>query len=155
LKAVNPCNCGYLGHHNGRCRCTADQVARYRSRISGPLLDRIDLRVEMSALSEADLFSAKSGESSAAVRMRVTRARQAQLDRQGSPNAQLAPSALQEHAQIDSDGKRLLRDAIRTLNLTARAHHRIIRIARTIADLEAWANIHPQHIAEALHYRGS
>ncbi len=153
--ATRPCHCGYLGHYSGRCHCTPGQVARYRSRISGPLLDRIDLRIEVPALTEGELLRAGKGESSHVVRTRVAGAREIQLRRQGIANAQLSVRALEEYAPVDDEGKRLLRDATCTLNLSARAHHRVIRVSRTIADLEECATIRSEHIAETLLYRGN
>jgi magnesium chelatase family protein len=154
VAAMNPCPCGYLGHYSGRCRCTPDQIARYRSRISGPLLDRIDLQVEVPALPEADLVCGQQGESSKAVRQRVERARGMQLRRQGLPNAQLAGREIEERAQIDAEGRRLLRDAVSRLGLSARAYHRVLKVARTIADLQQSCEVRSQDVAEALQYRG-
>jgi magnesium chelatase family protein len=153
IAAMNPCNCGYLGHYSGRCRCTPDQILHYRGRISGPLLDRIDLHVEVPALAEADLVASAQSESSSAVRERVTRARAAQLRRQGAPNAHLAGRAIEERARTEPEGRQLLRGAISRLGLSARAHHRVLRIARTVADLEQCADVLSEHVAEALRYR--
>jgi magnesium chelatase family protein len=153
VAAMNPCNCGYLGHYSGRCHCTPDQVARYRARISGPLLDRIDLHVEVPALPHADLVCAQQGESSKAVRERVERARAMQLLRQGFPNAQLAGREIEEHARLDAEGRGLLRDAHSRLGLSARAHHRVLKVARTIADLQQRSEVRSQDVAEALRYR--
>jgi len=153
-RATRPCKCGYLGHHSGRCHCTPDQVARYRAKISGPLLDRIDLHVEVPALPEADLVSAQHGESSKAVRERVEGARRMQLRRQGFPNALLTGRGIEERARIDAEGRGLLRDALSRLGLSARAHHRVLKIARTIADLQLRSEVRSQDVAEALRYRG-
>src|SRR5438128_5871713 len=111
VAAMNPCPCGYLGHFAGQCRCSPDVVARYRSRISGPLLDRMDLHIEVPALSHDDLAGANTGETSSQVRDRVVRARRRQLDRQGMPNARLAGGEIEERARPDADGRRLLRGA--------------------------------------------
>ncbi|MGZ5099816.1 MAG: YifB family Mg chelatase-like AAA ATPase [Usitatibacter sp.] len=154
VAAMNPCNCGYLGHYSGRCRCTPDQIARYRGRISGPLLDRIDLQVEVPALAEADLVCGQPGESSKAVRDRVVGARAMQLRRQGLPNARLAGRETEERARVDAEGRRLLRDALSRLGLSARAHHRVLKVARTIADLQQSSEVRSQDVAEALRYRG-
>ena len=154
VAAMNPCNCGYLGHYSGRCRCTPDQIARYRGRISGPLLDRIDLQTEVPALAEADLLGAALGESSRTVRERVVRAREIQLDRQGAPNAQLAGREIEERARTNSEARRLLRDAISRLGLSGRAHHRVLKVALTAADLEQAPEVRLEHVAEALQYRG-
>ena len=154
VAAMNPCRCGYLGHYSGRCRCSPDQISQYRSRISGPFLDRIDLRVDVPSLRNDELLDARRGESSSVVRGRVVRARQLQLVRQGKANAQLSAREMEDHTRIDADCARLLRDAISKLSLSARAHHRVIRLARTIADLGECARIATHHLAEALHYRG-
>ena len=153
LAAMNPCPCGYLGHHNNKCRCTPDQVARYRGRISGPLLDRIDLHIEVPALREDELTGAASGEASAAIRQRVERARQRQLDRQGKANALLSGQEIDRHCAADEGALQLLRQAISRLDLSARAYHRILKVARSIADLAAAATIASVHVAEAVQYR--
>ncbi len=153
LAAMNPCPCGYLGHHNNKCRCTPDQVARYRGRISGPLLDRIDLHIEVPALREDELTGAVIGEPSAAIRERVDRARQRQLERQGKTNALLSGQEIDLHCATDTSGLTLLKQAINRLDLSARAYHRILKVARSIADLAASTRIEPAHIAEAVQYR--
>jgi magnesium chelatase family protein len=153
VAAMNPCPCGYLGHYSSRCRCTPGQVAHYRARISGPLLDRIDLRVEVPALTPGELMDAPAGEDSVAVRARVTRARERQQARQGGPNAQLAGRSLEERARETPDARKLLRAAIERLGLSARAHHRVLRVARTIADLESAKQVDARHVGEALGYR--
>lgn len=155
VAAMNPCNCGYLGHYSGRCRCTPDQVVRYRSRISGPLLDRIDLQIEVPALEETDFIESPQGESSSAVRERVARARQIQLQRQGVPNALLSGREIEERARVDTEGRQLIRDASSRFGLSARAHHRVLKVARTIADLQQSSEVRSQDVAEALRYRGT
>ncbi|OIQ83894.1 competence protein ComM [mine drainage metagenome] len=152
-KATRLCPCGYLGHHNNKCRCTPDQISRYRARISGPLLDRIDLHVEVPALLEDELTSAVAGEPSAALRERVQSARQRQHVRQGRPNAQLGTQEIESHCTPDEAGAALLKQAISRLNLSARAYHRILKVARTIADLAHNDTINARHIAEAIQYR--
>ncbi len=152
-RATRPCNCGYLGHYNGRCRCTTEQVLRYRSRISGPLLDRIDLHVEVPALPESNLFAASPGESSAMVRARVIRAREMQLQRQGVPNARLAAGEVERRASLHRDALRLLRSAMSRFALSARACHRAMRVARTVADLKESPSVLADDVAEALCYR--
>jgi magnesium chelatase family protein len=152
--AMNPCPCGWLGHPNGRCRCTAEQVARYRARVSGPLLDRIDLHVPVPAVPEAELLCAAHGEATATVRERVVAARCLALQRQGRPNADLEGSReIERHCEPDAQGRRLLRDAIERLGLSARAFHRILKVARTIADAAASKAVEALHVAEAIQYR--
>jgi magnesium chelatase family protein len=153
VAAMNPCPCGYLGHYHGRCRCTPDQVARYLSRISGPLLDRIDLQIEVPALAQEDLMRSADGEPSAVVRVRVTAARERAMARQQKPNARLGSREIDEHCARDDKGETLLRQAIARLGLSARAYHRILRVARTIADLEAAETVMSGHVAEAVQYR--
>jgi len=153
IAAMNPCPCGYLGHPSNQCRCSPEQVARYRGRISGPLLDRIDLHIEVAALPESEMTSTTDGETSAAVRQRVTAARTRQLERQGTPNAQLAGKQIDLHCHTDAAGLTLLKQAITRLNLSARAYHRILRVARSIADLADTEQINAAQIAEAVQYR--
>jgi magnesium chelatase family protein len=153
IAAMNPCPCGYLGHPSGKCRCTPDQVARYRNRISGPLLDRIDLHVEVPAVAEKHLSSRQRGESSAEIRERVQRARELQLQRQGKPNAQLAVDEIEAHCGSNDAAVELARQAISRLGLSARAFHRILKVGRSIADLSGSAPVCPAHVAEAVQYR--
>jgi len=153
LAAMNPCPCGYLGHHNNKCRCTPDQVARYRAKISGPLLDRIDLHIEVPALSEDELTKAADGEASASIRQRVEAARDLQIARQGKANSQLGSKEVDAHCTPDASGLNLLKQAISRLNLSARAYHRILKVARSIADLGAERDVKSAHIAEAIQYR--
>ncbi|MDR1367403.1 MAG: ATP-binding protein, partial [Candidatus Accumulibacter sp.] len=153
VAAMNPCPCGYYGDANGRCRCTPDQIKRYQGKLSGPLLDRIDLQVEIPSVPADVLQKAPEGESSERVRARVVEARNRQIDRQGKPNARLAPREVGLHCRAAPDGNALLRQAITRLGLSARAHHRILRVARSIADLAGSAPILAAHIAEAVQYR--
>lgn len=153
IAAMNPCPCGFLGHYSGKCRCTPDQVTRYRNRISGPLLDRIDLHIEVPAVPEKELASRQAGESSAAVRERVAGARQLQLDRQGKPNVMLSVKEVEEHCAGDVKAAEFARQAIGRLGLSARAYHRILKVSRTIADLAAVAAVSTAHVAEAVQYR--
>ncbi len=153
VAAMNPCPCGWLGHLSGKCRCTPEQVARYRSRLSGPLLDRIDLHMEVPALADSDLLASQSGEASAEVRQRVCAARDRQLARQGKPNAALGTGEIDTHCPVDAPGAALLKQAIARLNLSARAYHRVLKLARSLADLAGEADIAARHIAEAVQYR--
>jgi magnesium chelatase family protein len=155
VAAMNPCPCGYLGHYSGKCRCSPAIVARYRDRISGPLLDRIDVHIDVPALPEQDLLGDADGEPSAVVRGRVVAAREAQLRRQGCPNATLCGAAAEEATRVDPEGRKHLRDAVARMRLSARAHHRVLRVARTIADLEGAAQVAGAHVSEALSYRGA
>ena len=153
VAAMNPCPCGYLGHHNNKCRCTPDQVSRYRAKISGPLLDRIDLHIEVSALKEDELTQASESECSQSIRARTERARAKQFSRQGKPNHLLGTKEIELYCNADEAGIALLKSAITRLNLSARAYHRILKVARTIADLAGEEAIKPMHIAEAIQYR--
>lgn len=153
IAAMNPCPCGYLGHANGKCRCTPDQVARYRARISGPLLDRIDIQIEVPAVPDDALAQKPAGESSSVVRGRVTAARDVALARQAKPNAQLGPADVDLHCTPDAQGEALLRQAMQRLSLSARAYHRILKLARTIADLAGAPHVLAAHVAEAIQYR--
>ncbi len=151
VAAMNPCPCGYLGE--ARCRCTPDQVARYRGRISGPLIDRIDLQVEVPAVPAEALQAAPDGEASAIVRARVVAARERQENRQGKPNARLAGKEIDAFCAPDAAGAALLAQAFARLQLSARAYHRVLKVARSIADLAGSAAIAPPHLAEAVQYR--
>ncbi|MDP2070526.1 YifB family Mg chelatase-like AAA ATPase [Methylotenera sp.] len=153
IAAMNPCPCGYLGHHNNKCRCTPDQVSRYKAKISGPLLDRIDLHIEVPALKEDELTKASVSEHSQAIRARVEKARAKQLSRQGKPNHLLGTKEIETYCETTDAGLTLLKTAISRLNLSARAYHRILKVARTICDLSDEVNIQPAHIAEAIQYR--
>lgn len=153
IAAMNPCPCGYHGHPSGRCRCTPDQIARYRARISGPLLDRIDILIEVPSVPHAELEAPPNGESSAAIRERVARAYALQLARQGKPNARLTPQEMQRWCGVDEATRSMVRRAMERLHLSARAYHRILKLARTIADLEGATHIQGAHAAEAIQYR--
>ena len=152
-KATRPCPCGFLGHYKQRCRCTPEHIARYRARISGPLLDRIDLRIEVPAVPPEALARTAGGESSPLIRRRVAEARARQLQRQGKTNARLSPPETDGYCVPDRSGADLLGQAIRRFGLSARAYHRILKVARTIADLAAQPEIGPAHLAEAIQYR--
>src|SRR5688572_8519590 len=155
--AMNPCPCGYLGDAKHECRCTPTQVQRYRSRISGPLLDRIDLHIEAPALSIAELRSEKAGETSAAIRERVNRSRARQHARftgtRTNSNARMTHAQIRRHCGIDASLGDLLQQAMEQLSLSARAYDRILKVARTIADLAPAERIESRHLLEAIQYR--
>ncbi len=153
IAAMNPCPCGYLGHPTGKCRCTPDRIARYRGKLSGPLLDRIDIQIEVTTPAQHELLGPAGGEASARIRQRVAGCRQIQLHRQGKANQALSSKETEEYCLPDTAGITLLKSAISRLNLSARAYHRILRIARTIADLAGATDIGSQHIGEAIQYR--
>ena len=153
VAAMNPCPCGYYGDSRGRCRCTPDQVLRYRGRLSGPLLDRIDLQIEVPAVPAEVLQHAPDGEASAVVRARVAQARQRQLQRQGKANARLSTCEIDQYCQPEASAAALLKHAISRFELSARAFHRLLKVARTIADISASDAIEAQHVAEAVQYR--
>ncbi len=152
IAAMNPCPCGYLGDSSGRCRCAPDKIQRYRQRISGPLLDRIDLHVEVPRLPPKEL-QGMPGEDSCAVRARACAARAVQLERQGECNARLSGTDFDRHCHLQTSEQALLRHALERLHLSARAYHRILRVARTIADLDNAERIAAQHLSEAMGYR--
>jgi magnesium chelatase family protein len=157
VAAMNPCPCGWYGHPKRACRCTLFELERYRRRISGPLLDRLDLHVDVPAVPAAALPGAGSAEPSRAVRERVVAARRRQEERRGRGgarvNARLKGAALRRACAVDEEGRRLLAAAVERLGLSARAHDRILRVARTIADLEGSDAIRIVHLAEAVQYR--
>ncbi len=153
VAAMNPCPCGYHGSLQKRCRCSPLQVQKYRERISGPLLDRIDLHVEVAAIKYDHLSSQTPAEDSAAIRERVVAARAVQHRRNGATNARLAPRGIRAHCKLDSSGTEMLKLATSELNLSARAYDRILKVSRTIADLADSASIQPEHLGEAIQYR--
>jgi magnesium chelatase family protein len=152
---MNPCPCGYAGDPRGRCHCAAGQAVRYRARISGPLVDRIDIHIELSALPVEHLVSEapESAEPSAAVALRVAAARQLQMRRQGKLNARLSPREIRGHCALGRDSKILLSTAISHLGLSARAYHRVLKLARTCADLAGAPDIRRIDVAEAVQLR--
>ena len=157
IGAMNPCPCGYAGDPSGRCRCTPDQIHRYRARLSGPLLDRIDLHIEVPRVPLCDLTSAAGtgGEASATVAERVRVARDRAVSRAGRPNARLGTRQLESDCALGTAEHALLAQAVERLGLSARAYYRVLRVARTIADLDGCpARVGREHLAEALQFRG-
>jgi len=152
VAAMNPCHCGWLGHPKRGCRCTSGDIARHTARVSGPILDRLDIQIEVPALTSAELLRASQGEASALVRERVLAARERQAAR-GVLNALLPNSALREHCALDAPAQRLVADAVDRGGMSARAVHRSLRVARTIADLAGEKRVSAQRLAEALQYR--
>jgi magnesium chelatase family protein len=153
IAAMNPCPCGHAGDASGRCRCTPDAIVRYRARVSGPLLDRIDLKLEMPRVAQAELRGIESGEISAVVRARVAIARGRQLARAGKVNSALSNREAERDCALDARSQALLDRAIERLGLSARAYHRILRVARTIADLAGRARIDAADLSESIQYR--
>jgi len=156
--AMNPCPCGYLTDPNHECTCTVPQIQRYRARISGPLLDRIDIHVEVPAVPYKELAGQPTGESSAQIRERVMRAREIQLQRFKNRkdifcNAHMGTRDIRQFCPIDDASQELMRLAITRLGLSARAYDRILKVARTVADLENSEKILPPHVSEAIQYR--
>jgi magnesium chelatase family protein len=153
--AMNPCPCGYAGDPRGRCHCTSEQITRYRNRISGPLIDRIDMHVELSAVPVEHLLSESPlpAEHSADVAARVANARRAQMQRQGKLNSRLTSTELTAVGGLDRDSRALLGTAIARLGLSARAYHRVLKLARTCADLAAESRIQTNHVSEAVNLR--
>jgi magnesium chelatase family protein len=155
--AMNPCPCGYNGDPLHECNCTPPLIQRYLSRISGPLLDRIDLHIQVPAVKYKELAEDEKSEESAAIRERILAARQSQ-SRRLEPfgifcNAQMTPRTLRRFCKLDGESEKLMENAITRLGLSARAYDRILRVSRTIADLEAGEKIQAKHVAEAIQYR--
>jgi magnesium chelatase family protein len=157
VAAMNPCPCGYLGDPRHQCNCTPMQIERYMSKVSGPLLDRIDLHLEVPGVPFQELSAKADGTSSELMREQVRKGRQVQQQRFGIEsnllNSRMSTRQLRKHCTLEDEGKELLKNAMETLGLSARAHDRILRVARTIADLEASANIKQPHLNEAISYR--
>jgi magnesium chelatase family protein len=156
VAAMNPCPCGYNGDSIRACGCTQEQIRRYRARISGPILDRIDLHIHMPRLRQSELQNNDSHaeESSLAVRHRVVRCRRRQLHCYGRSSQLFDQQQIRLHCRLDRQGEELIEQAVQRLGLSARAWHRILKVARTIADLEESDPIAPYHVGEAISYRG-
>ena len=155
IAAMNPCPCGYLGHPSGKCHCTVDAIARYQDRISGPLLDRIDMQIEVSAMAPTTMSADVDGEPSAAIAARVAHAFTLQFQRQAKSNQRMATREIDQHCRLDAAGEQLLRTTMLHLHWSARAYHRVLKVARTIADLAGTQRISSAHVAEAIQYRRS
>ena len=153
IAAMNPCPCGYLGSTLKACRCTPDQVARYQGKLSGPLLDRIDLHIEVPAVSAEQLLDAPAGESTGAIRERAVGARELALARQGKTNHALQGAEIDRHASLAPDALKFMHTAAAKLGWSARSTHRALKVARTIADLAHSDAIEVAHVAEAVQYR--
>jgi magnesium chelatase family protein len=153
IAAMNPCPCGYLGSNLRACRCSPDQIARYQGKLSGPLLDRIDLHVEVGALAAEELVNTPPGESTSVIRPRITAARQRALARQGTTNQALSGQAIDEQCKLDDAAAKFLNTAAARLGWSGRSIHRCLKVARTIADLAGAANVQVNHVAESIQYR--
>src|SRR5690606_18713590 len=152
IAAMNPCPCGWLGHARMRCACTPERIDKYRGRISGPLLDRIDLRISLPAV-QSDWLQAPQGEASGPIRARVRRCRHRQQARQSCLNAQLDVDGIDEYCILEEPARALLHDAMRRWSWSARVVHRVLRVARTLADMAEADSIADAHLAEAARYR--
>ncbi|MGQ9555540.1 MAG: ATP-binding protein, partial [Anaerolineae bacterium] len=157
IGAMNPCPCGYYGDPTRNCTCSASAIARYQQRISGPLLDRFDIHVEVPHVDYEKLSAGRKGEPSAAIRARVEAARERQRQRFSGTtmicNCDMGPAEVRQFCPLDSDSATLMRAAMQQLRLSARAYHRVLKLARTIADLAGSEAIQTMHLAEALQYR--
>lgn len=157
VASMNPCPCGYYGSKDKECTCTPQMISKYMGKISGPLLDRIDIQIEVTPVKYKKLDSTENIETSKEIKQRVNKARKIQQDRYKEEkvysNSQLTPKLIEKYCKLDEGGRKILQAAFEKLGLSARAYGRILKVARTIADLEASENIEQRHIAEAIQYR--
>lgn len=153
IAAMNPCPCGWRGHPSGKCHCTSEGVIRYQDRISGPLLDRVDMQIEVAAMAPETMSALADGEATATIAARVAHAYQIQLARQGQANQFLSTREIDRHCRLDDAGDKTLRSAMAHMHWSARAYHRVLKVARTIADLAGSPMIQANHVAEAVQYR--
>lgn len=157
VASMNPCPCGYYGSEEKQCNCKPEQIKKYMNRISGPLLDRMDIHIEVNKVKYSQLEQKSKNETSEEIRKRVNRARQIQLERYQKyhifSNSELTPKLIEKFCQLDTESKQILETAFHKLNLSARGYNKILKVARTIADLEKCEKIQQKHIAEAIQYR--
>lgn len=157
LASMNPCPCGFYGSDTQKCSCTKHKIQRYMNKISGPLLDRMDLQVEVNRVPYRELNSDIEEESSLVIKKRVNKARKIQQERYKGKaifsNSELSPGLMNKYCKLDNNSKKVLQDAFEKLSLSARAYERILKVARTIADLENSSNIKLEHVVEAIQYR--
>ena len=157
VSSMNPCPCGYYGSSDKECTCSSQQIAKYMSKISGPLLDRIDIQIEVTPVKYNDLEKESKGEPSSKIKIRVNNARKIQFERYKEfgifSNSELTPSLSERYCKLDEKSKKILKEAFEKLGLSARAYDRILKVSRTIADLDKSENISPNHLAEAVQYR--
>ena len=153
VAAMNPCPCGYYAHPKKECRCTPNQINRYRGRISGPLLDRVDIHIEVEPLSQDEITAKAGGETSSGMRGRIMRAREFQHARQNGLNARLSPAEVDTYCIPDENGRTYARKVMDTLGLSVRSYHRVLKMARTVADLALEEDITARHLGQAIQLR--
>jgi magnesium chelatase family protein len=153
IAAMNPCPCGWSGHPSGKCHCTSEAVARYQDRISGPLQDRIDMQIEVAAMAPETMGALADGEATETIAARVGHAYALQLARQRKSNHRLNTREVDRHCRLDAAGEKILRGAMEHMQWSARAYHRVLKVARTIADLDGTPRILAEHVGEAVQYR--